>query len=215
MSRLMTLVRDGWPIDAEVLAGQLPGRLDRLGAARGEEHPVEVAGGQAGQPLGQLDGPGVGVGPQREVGQLGRLLGGRLGQLGAAVADLAGEQAGQAVEVALAVLVPHVGALAPHHDRDLVVGSVGAEAGEVHPQVAGLRRRSLSELVRRPVLARQVRMSVIWSPRCRSAWPASGTGRSRWPARPGSTGWSRSAGAAGGRRPRTPPRPGGRTSRRT
>ena len=58
-----------------------------------------------------------------------------LGQLGATVAELRGEEPGQAVEVALAVLVPHVGALAAHHHRDLV-GLVGAHAAEVHPQMA-------------------------------------------------------------------------------
>ena len=113
------LVPLGLADQLEVLAGQLPGRLDRLGAAGGEEDPVEVAGGELGEPLGQLDGLRVRVGPQREVGELGGLLGAGLGQLGAAVADLAGEQAGQAVEVALAVLVVDVDALAADDDRDL------------------------------------------------------------------------------------------------
>ena len=120
----------------EVLAGELPGRLDRLGAAGGEEHAVAVPGGQDGDALGQLDRPRVGVGPQREVGQLRRLLRRRLGQLGPAVTDLAGEEARKAVEVALAVLVPDIGTLAAHHHRHLVVGAVGPEPGEVHPQMA-------------------------------------------------------------------------------
>ena len=72
----------------EVLAGQLPGRFDRLGAAGGEEDAVEVARGIVGQSLGQLYGAWVGVGPEGEVGQCARLLRSRLGQLGAPVADL-------------------------------------------------------------------------------------------------------------------------------
>src|SRR5215210_1224727 len=38
-----------------VLARHLPGGLDGLGAARGEEHPVEVTGGELGDLHGQLD----------------------------------------------------------------------------------------------------------------------------------------------------------------
>jgi hypothetical protein len=126
-----------WLADhSEVLAGQLPGRLDRFGAARGEEHPVEVARGERSDALGELDGTGVRIGPEREVGQLGRLFGRRLTELGPPVPDLAGEQPGQTIEVALAVLVPDVGALAAHHDRHLVFLVVRAEAGEVHPEVS-------------------------------------------------------------------------------
>jgi hypothetical protein len=77
----------------------------------------------------------VGVAPDREVGELLGLAGGGLGQLAAAVAHLHGEQARQAVEVALAVLVPDVRALAPHDGRHLVVG-VARQPGEVHPQMA-------------------------------------------------------------------------------
>ena len=116
------------PDHPEVLAGQLPGRLDRLGATGGEEDPVEVAGREARHPVGELDGARVGVGPEREVGQRPGLLGACLGELGAAVADLGGEQSGEAVEVALAVLVPDVGALAPHDDGHLVV-LVGRPSG--------------------------------------------------------------------------------------
>ena len=56
----------------------------------------------------------MGVGPQREVRQLGGLPRARLGDLGAAVADLAHEQAGQPVQVTLALLVVDVRAGAAH-----------------------------------------------------------------------------------------------------
>ena len=132
-----------WLADGlEVLLGQLPGRLHRLRAAGGEEHPVQVAGGQVGQPGRQLDGPRVGVGPQREVSQLRRLRRARLGELGPAVPDLADEQPGQPVQVALAVLVVHVRAGAADDDRHLGV-LVGRHAGEVQPEVppGGLLQR--------------------------------------------------------------------------
>ena len=129
------LVPLGLADQLEVLAGQLPRRLDGLGAAGGEEDPVEVAGRQVGDLLGQLDGLRVRVAPHREVGQLGRLLGSRLHQFHPTVAELAGEQAGQAVQVALAVLVVDPHALAVGDDRDLLAGVV-RHAGEVHPQVA-------------------------------------------------------------------------------
>ena len=118
----------------EVRLGQLPGRLDGLGARGGEEHLVQVARGELGQPRGELDRRRVRVGPEREVGQLGRLLGGGLGQLGAAVPDHRDEQARQAVEVPLALVVVDVRAGAAHDHRDVGV-VVGRHPGEVHPQV--------------------------------------------------------------------------------
>jgi hypothetical protein len=118
----------------EERAGELPRRLDRLGAAGGEEDPVEVTGGQVGEPVGQLDGLGVRVRPDREVGELTGLLGGGLGELLPAVAGLHDEQRGQAVEVAPAVAVPHVAAVAAHDQRHLGL-LVGRQAGEVQPEM--------------------------------------------------------------------------------
>ena len=183
------------PGHAEVLADQLPGRLDRLGAAGGEEDAIEVARRVAGQALGQLDGAWVGVGPQGEVGQRAGLLGARLGELGAPVAQLRGEQPGQPVEVALAVLVPHVRALAAHHDRDLV-GLVGPHAAEVHPQVAtGL----LAQVGILGIAAhgsstqdgRDGAMVLTVCPTYTFAWPTSDKGTSRWRGPRGSSAPSR------------------------
>ena len=119
----------------EVLLGQLPGRLDGLGPAAGEEHPVQVAWCHGRQALGQLDGLRVRIGPEREVGELARLPRRGLGDLGPAMADLAHEQPGQPVQVALAVLVIDVLALAAHDDRDVARGK-GRHPGEVQPQMA-------------------------------------------------------------------------------
>ena len=55
----------------------------------------------------------VRVGPVREEAQLAGLVGARLGDVGAAVADVHAEQRREPVEVALAVLVVDVAALAP------------------------------------------------------------------------------------------------------
>ena len=121
---------------AVVVAGQLQRRLDRLRAARGEEDAVEVGGGERGDPRRQLDRARVGVAPQRVEVELLHLAGGRLAELGAAVPGVDAEEAGEAIEVAVAVLVVDVAALAADDDRDLVVGPVGAHPREVHPEMA-------------------------------------------------------------------------------
>ena len=61
-------------------------------------------------------------------------VGGGVGELGAAVAELAHEEPGERVEVALALRVPDVGALAAHDHRHVGV-VVGRVPGEVHPEV--------------------------------------------------------------------------------
>ena len=128
------LVLGGLAGELEVVLGELPRGLDGLAATAGEEHAVEVAGGVAGDPLGQLHGLRVGVGPQRHERELGGLLGRRLGDVGASVAELVDEQAGQAVQVPLALGVVDVGALTPHDHGHLAL-LVDGMAGEVQPQV--------------------------------------------------------------------------------
>ncbi len=118
-----------------VLPRELERGLDRLAATAGEEHAVEVAGRQRRHPRRQLDRARVRVGPVGVEAQLASLVGAGLGDIGAPVADVHAEQRGQAVEVAVAVLVVDVAALAAHDDGDVVVG-VGAHPREVHPQVA-------------------------------------------------------------------------------
>ena len=118
------------------VARELQRRLDRLRAAGGEEDPVEVAGGERGDPRRQLDRARVRVAPQRVEVELLDLAGGGLAELGAAVAGVDAEEAGEAVEVAVAVLVVDVAALAADDDRDLVVVAVGAHSREVHPEMS-------------------------------------------------------------------------------
>ena len=57
-------------------------------------------------------------------------------ELGAAVAGVNAEEAGEAIEVAVAVLVEDVAALAADDDRDLVLVAVGAHPREVHPEMS-------------------------------------------------------------------------------
>jgi hypothetical protein len=125
---------------AEVLAGELPRRLDRFRAASGEEHAVEVAGCKLRDALRELNRRRVRVAPDREVAKLLRLGARRFGEFLAAVADLHREQSREPVEVTLSRVVPHVAALAACDDRNVGV-LVRAESGEVHPEV--LARRGL------------------------------------------------------------------------
>ncbi len=128
------LVLGGFAGQLEVLLGQLPGGLDRLAATAGEEDPVQVARRVRRDPLGQLDRLRMRVRPEREERQLGGLLGRGLGELGAPVAELADEQAGQRVEVPLAAGVVDVRAVAADDDGDLG-RLVAPHPGEMHPEV--------------------------------------------------------------------------------
>src|SRR5262249_37981995 len=110
-----------------------------------------VAGSELREPLRELDRAGVRVGPEREVGELAALAGRGLGDLFAAVADLAHEEPGQAVQVALAVPVIDVWPGATHNDRHIVAG-VRGHAGEVQPERAlGRGLQGLRGLLRRVV----------------------------------------------------------------
>src|SRR4051794_32663047 len=77
----------------------------------------------------------MGVAPERVEVELFDLARRRLAVLAAAVAGVAAEEAGEAVEIAVAVLVVDVAALGAGDDRDLVVGPVGTHPREVHPEV--------------------------------------------------------------------------------
>ena len=103
----------GPPLQLPVVLGELEGGLDGLAAARGEEDPVEVAGRVVGQPVGQLDGGGVRVRPEREERELLGLLRRDLREPLAPVAGVDDEEAGEAVEVLLALGVPDVVTLRP------------------------------------------------------------------------------------------------------
>ena len=124
------------PLRAVVGLRELPRRLDRLRAAGGEEHAVEVARRELRDARREFDRGRVRVAPVRVEAELLGLRGGRLAELGAAVADVHAVERREAVEVALAVLVVDVAALAPDDHGHRVVLVVGAHAREVHPQVA-------------------------------------------------------------------------------
>ena len=119
---------------AVVGARELDRRLHRLRAARGEEDAVEVARRQRRDPGGELDRARVRVAPDREEVELLDLARRGLAELRAAMAGVDAEEGGEAVEVAVAVLVPDVGALAADDDRH-VGSSYAPMPREVHPQV--------------------------------------------------------------------------------
>ena len=97
MARLSTLYRSGWPVSLKYCLASFHADSTASEPLVVKKTRFSVARRQVGQPGGQLDGLRVRVGPQREVGELGRLPRPGLGDLGAAVADLADEQAGEAV----------------------------------------------------------------------------------------------------------------------
>ncbi len=119
-----------------IAARQLDRRLDRLRAAVGEEDPVQVARRQRRDPRRQLDRARVGVAPDRDEVELADLRRHRLAELGAPVTRVDAEESREAVQVAVAVVVPDVATLAADDDRDLVLRAERAHLREVHPEMA-------------------------------------------------------------------------------
>ena len=163
------LVAPGVAGQLVVLAAELERGVDRLGAAGGEEDAVEVAGGELGDARRELDRLRVRVGPVRVEAELLGLVGAGLGDVAAAVADVHAEQGGEAVEIAVAVLVPDVAPVAAGDDRDLVV-VVAGHLREVHPQMP------LGQVLKaRLVLGAAGRDCLILDCRHGSPWSASST----------------------------------------
>src|SRR5262249_36627751 len=107
-----------------------------LRAAVGEEDPVQVTGGERRDPGRELDRPWMGVAPDRDEVELTHLLGHRIAELAAAVAGVDAEERREAVEIAVAVVIPDVAPLAADDDRHLMLWAEGAHPREVHPEVA-------------------------------------------------------------------------------
>ena len=111
-------------------AGQLEGRVDRLGARVGQEHPGlghwRQAGDRLGQPVGGLVGEDVeGV----VVLQRGHLGGHGVDDLPPAVAHVAVPEAGEAVDQPPPPVVDHDRALAPDDGDEAVGAGGGASEG--------------------------------------------------------------------------------------
>jgi hypothetical protein len=134
-------VLTGFADELEVLLGHFPRGLHGLGAAAGEEHPIQVARGIVCEPLGQLDRGWRGVSPQRKERQCLSLPGGGLRKLGSSVTDLHGEQTRQAVEVAFAAVVEDRHAFTAGDDRRRDIRAVPRE---MQPEVVdhGVREPS-------------------------------------------------------------------------
>jgi len=78
----------------------------------------------------------VGIAPHGDEVELADLGGHRVAELAAAVAGVDAEEGGEAVEIAVVVVIPDVAALPADDDRHLVLGPEGAHPREVHPKVA-------------------------------------------------------------------------------
>ena len=77
----------------------------------------------------------MGVGPVGEEAELLRLVGACLGDVGAAVTDVDAVERAEAVDVAVAVVVPDVATVAADDDRDLFAALIRAHPAEVQPEV--------------------------------------------------------------------------------
>ncbi len=127
-------------VGAAVRRREQQGGVVGLGAGGGEEDPGVGDAGEGGDPLGQLDHRPVEVQGGR-VDDPSGLLGHGLGDLGQGVGGHRGEDAAEEVEVAVAVGVPDVAALAVGElDGVLVVerepvGQDGAVAAEERGRV--------------------------------------------------------------------------------
>jgi len=93
----------------EVLNGYLPGRFQGFATSGGEEHPIEVAGGQSGQCGPESDSGLVPKTPQWEATQLAHRSFGGHRKFTSTVSDIHREKAGQTVEIMLAVGVENGG----------------------------------------------------------------------------------------------------------
>ena len=161
--------------ETPVRAGELAGRVDRVGAAaRGEEHLGIVHRRKSRDAAGELFGRPVRERAERVVGgKLPHLARGRVCELGAPVPDVAEPERGRRVEVLAPRVVPHARALAAD-DRERVL----ADAAHVRERVPERRFHS-------PMLRRLGHVRVSRTPRARAR---------RWLREPASAGRSARSG---------------------
>ena len=105
---------------AEVLTGELEGRLHRLGAPGEGLDEVEAPGGHRAHALDEVEGDVGGAVHGRREGEALELPRDRLDDARVAVAEGGGVDPGDAVEVAPALHVPAVQALGPGHDQGVL-----------------------------------------------------------------------------------------------
>jgi hypothetical protein len=161
----------------EVAPGQLGRRVDGVPSARAEEDARVVERRQVGQALGEIEGRAVGEHAERLVaGQLAHLRHRGLDDLVAPVADVHAPQARRPVEVLRALLVPHVGAIAPGDDE--LAAADGVHVGEGVPEAGvgghGLHASAPVALRQSPGrrnLGRGMRRHVATTWRCSTSSP--------------------------------------------
>ncbi len=110
---------------APVLEGHLERDLDGGGAVVGEEDAGEAGWGEVREAAGQFDGGGVGDSEERDVGHLVELAADGLVDAGVAMAVDVAPEGADAIEVAAAVGVEEVDALAAFDDQGVGRQPVG------------------------------------------------------------------------------------------
>ena len=146
----------GLPELVEVAPRELRRRVDRIGAARGEEHLAARDRRDRGKPVGEVEHRPRRVFAEGVVRvQRLQLRRDRLGDLAAAVADVRVPEAAGAVEVAPARLVPDVAAVAARDDELVPVD--GAHVREPVPEVRHAREASALEASAQRIRAAQER----------------------------------------------------------
>jgi hypothetical protein len=119
----------------KVLNRKFPGRLHGLATTGGEEHPVEVSWSKLGESTRKTCRRLSGVTPKREVGKFFGLSAGGFSELGAAMPNVYGEQAAEAIEELASGGVVYICALATFNDgQSIALGS--SKSGEVAPNMS-------------------------------------------------------------------------------
>src|SRR5215213_4481554 len=126
-----------------VVAGDLQRRLIRFRPTGGELEVVEVAGEERRQPRRELDRrwgcEAEEIGDERDLTNLSRS---HIGQFGPAMADINVPQAGEGIDVALAIRVPEEDVFSPYHDERTVI----SQGPQVRERVEEMRLVLINEL---------------------------------------------------------------------
>ena len=143
----MNLVRAGLAVVHVVLPDDLQSRVHGLRPTAGQEHPVQVSGGQLGQLLRQLDRRDCGIREGVGVVNSAKLVGHRLCNLRTPVPDIHQEQPPDRVDVGGPVTVRHSNAVALDNDLRAALAQQVVVLREGHPQVVHRRLLQVAKIL--------------------------------------------------------------------